>query len=142
MSFNNFILVHGAMRCLTLLCSDLDDQMVPTLIPSLFPSLLTIVSSPQVVFCISFWTKLAMQKVWKEVIHYQKFTLYLYTTLSPLWRCLNFQHQKGRGHIIGIKKSFPFTYILHISCQFLFVKIFFHFVSGCFWGKIEVLSFC
>ncbi|XP_027913924.1 importin-9 [Vigna unguiculata] len=39
--------VHGAMRCLTLLCSDLDDQMVPTLIPSLFPSLLTIVSSPQ-----------------------------------------------------------------------------------------------
>ncbi|KAG2377099.1 uncharacterized protein HKW66_Vig0176730 [Vigna angularis] len=39
--------VHGAMRCLTLLSADLDDKMVPTLIPALFPSLLTIVSSPQ-----------------------------------------------------------------------------------------------
>ncbi|KAE9615425.1 hypothetical protein Lalb_Chr04g0255081 [Lupinus albus] len=40
--------VHGAMRCLVLLSADLDDRMVPTLIPALFPSLLTIVSSPQI----------------------------------------------------------------------------------------------
>ncbi|KAK8470696.1 hypothetical protein PHAVU_003G034100 [Phaseolus vulgaris] len=39
---------HGAMRCLVLLSADLDDKMVPTLIPALFPSLLTIVSSPQI----------------------------------------------------------------------------------------------
>lgn len=76
--FNNFILGHGAMRCLVLLSADLDDKMVPTLIPALFPSLLTIVSSPQVVFYISFWTKLATQKVWRGFIHYQKFTLFLY----------------------------------------------------------------
>ena len=47
-----YILVHGAMRCLALLCVDLDDKMVPTLITAVFPSLLTIVSSPQVIFCI------------------------------------------------------------------------------------------
>ncbi|KAK7275122.1 hypothetical protein RIF29_16229 [Crotalaria pallida] len=40
--------VHGAMRCLVLLSADLDDRMVPTLVPALFPSLLTIVSSPQI----------------------------------------------------------------------------------------------
>ncbi|XP_045819051.1 importin-9 [Trifolium pratense] len=40
--------VHGAMKCLVLLSADLDDRMVPTLIPALFPSLLTIVSSPQI----------------------------------------------------------------------------------------------
>ncbi|KAK7309960.1 hypothetical protein RJT34_07123 [Clitoria ternatea] len=40
--------VHGAMRCLVLLSADLDDKMVPTLIPALFPSLLTIVSSTQI----------------------------------------------------------------------------------------------
>ncbi|KAK7348836.1 hypothetical protein VNO80_23551 [Phaseolus coccineus] len=39
---------HGAMRCLVLLSADLDDKMVPTLIPALFPSLMTIVSSPQI----------------------------------------------------------------------------------------------
>ncbi|GAU48524.1 hypothetical protein TSUD_243020 [Trifolium subterraneum] len=39
--------VHGAMKCLVLLSADLDDRTVPTLIPALFPSLLTIVSSPQ-----------------------------------------------------------------------------------------------
>ncbi|KAL4375412.1 hypothetical protein AHAS_Ahas05G0279200 [Arachis hypogaea] len=40
--------VHGAMRCLALLCADLDDKMVPTLIPAMFPSLMTVVSSPQI----------------------------------------------------------------------------------------------
>ncbi|CAL5189135.1 unnamed protein product [Lathyrus oleraceus] len=40
--------VHGAMKCLVLLSADLDDKVVPTLIPALFPSLLTIVSSPQI----------------------------------------------------------------------------------------------
>ncbi|KAF7827891.1 importin-9 [Senna tora] len=40
--------VHGAMRCLALLSADLDDKIVPTLIPALFPCLLTIVSSPQI----------------------------------------------------------------------------------------------
>ncbi|KAM5567573.1 hypothetical protein ABKV19_015577 [Rosa sericea] len=40
--------VHGALRCLALLSVDLDDTVVPTLIPALFPCLLTIVSSPQV----------------------------------------------------------------------------------------------
>ncbi|KAJ0037329.1 hypothetical protein Pint_23386 [Pistacia integerrima] len=39
--------VHGALRCLALLSGDLDDTMVPKLVPVLFPSLHTIVSSPQ-----------------------------------------------------------------------------------------------
>ncbi|KAG6765765.1 hypothetical protein POTOM_029822 [Populus tomentosa] len=42
--------VHGALRCLALLSGDLDDTVVPTLVPVLFPCLLTIVSSPQNLF--------------------------------------------------------------------------------------------
>lgn len=42
------LVVHGALRCLALLSGDLDDTMVPTLVPVLFPCLHTIVSSPQV----------------------------------------------------------------------------------------------
>ncbi|XP_051122408.1 uncharacterized protein LOC127245516 [Andrographis paniculata] len=38
--------VHGALRCLALLSSDMDDKMVPRIIPVLFPCLATIVSSP------------------------------------------------------------------------------------------------
>ncbi|XP_073315982.1 uncharacterized protein [Primulina huaijiensis] len=40
--------VHGAIRCLAVISSDMDDKIVPKLIPVLFPCLLTIVSSPQV----------------------------------------------------------------------------------------------
>ncbi|THG21508.1 hypothetical protein TEA_029752 [Camellia sinensis var. sinensis] len=40
--------VHGALRCLALLSGDLDDTVVPTLVPVLFPCLHTIVSSPQI----------------------------------------------------------------------------------------------
>ncbi|XP_047964130.1 importin-9 [Salvia hispanica] len=40
--------VHGALRCLALLTSDMDDKMVPKIIPVLFPCLHTIVSSPQI----------------------------------------------------------------------------------------------
>lgn len=47
----NFV-VHGALRCLALLSGDMDDKVVPTLVPVLFPCLLTIVSSPQVPFKI------------------------------------------------------------------------------------------
>ncbi|KAH6807190.1 ARM repeat superfamily protein [Perilla frutescens var. frutescens] len=39
--------VHGALRCLALLTSDMDDKMVPKIVPVLFPCLHTIVSSPQ-----------------------------------------------------------------------------------------------
>ncbi|RVW45494.1 Importin-9 [Vitis vinifera] len=39
--------VHGALRCLALLSGDLDDTVVPKLVPVLFPCLHTIVSSPQ-----------------------------------------------------------------------------------------------
>ncbi|KAL5553552.1 hypothetical protein UlMin_040953 [Ulmus minor] len=39
--------VHGALRCLALISGDLDDRVVPTLVPVLFPCLLTIVSSTQ-----------------------------------------------------------------------------------------------
>ncbi|KAH6798651.1 ARM repeat superfamily protein [Perilla frutescens var. frutescens] len=39
--------VHGALRCLALLTSDMDDKMVPKIVPVLFPCLYTIVSSPQ-----------------------------------------------------------------------------------------------
>uniref|UniRef100_A0A2P2M7S1 Importin-9 isoform X1 n=1 Tax=Rhizophora mucronata TaxID=61149 RepID=A0A2P2M7S1_RHIMU len=39
--------VHGALRCLALLSGDLDDTMVPTIVPVLFPCLHTIVSLPQ-----------------------------------------------------------------------------------------------
>ncbi|KAM2330241.1 hypothetical protein ACFX1X_021099 [Malus domestica] len=45
---NNMNGVHGALRCLALLSVDLDDTVVPTLVPALFPCLLKIVSSPQV----------------------------------------------------------------------------------------------
>ncbi|TXG56751.1 hypothetical protein EZV62_018064 [Acer yangbiense] len=39
--------VHGALRCLAVIAGDLDDTMVPKLVPVLFPYLHTIVSSPQ-----------------------------------------------------------------------------------------------
>ncbi|KAL5826158.1 hypothetical protein ACOSQ4_017955 [Xanthoceras sorbifolium] len=39
--------VHGALRCLALIAGDLDDTVVPKLVPILFPFLHTIVSSPQ-----------------------------------------------------------------------------------------------
>ncbi|XP_062104980.1 uncharacterized protein LOC133816583 [Humulus lupulus] len=42
------VVVHGALRCLALLSDDLDDKVMPTLVPVLFPCLLTIVSSTQV----------------------------------------------------------------------------------------------
>ncbi|KAI5678745.1 hypothetical protein M9H77_09695 [Catharanthus roseus] len=45
---NNMDAVHGALRCLALLSADLDDKMVPKLLPLLFPCLHGIVSSPQV----------------------------------------------------------------------------------------------
>ncbi|KAL1807817.1 hypothetical protein ACET3Z_024807 [Daucus carota] len=44
----NLNAVNGALRCLALLSSDLDDTVAPTLVPVLFPCLYTIVSSPQV----------------------------------------------------------------------------------------------
>ncbi|XP_057528607.1 uncharacterized protein LOC130807420 isoform X4 [Amaranthus tricolor] len=40
--------VHGALRCLALLAWDIDDKVVPSLVPILFPCLLSIVSSPQI----------------------------------------------------------------------------------------------
>ncbi|GER31907.1 importin beta-2 subunit family protein [Striga asiatica] len=40
--------VHGALRCLSLLSSDMDDKMVPQLVPVLFPCLHAIMSSPQI----------------------------------------------------------------------------------------------
>ncbi|KAL3824041.1 hypothetical protein ACJIZ3_020070 [Penstemon smallii] len=39
--------VHGALKCLDLLSSDMDDNMVPKIVPVLFPCLHGIVSSPQ-----------------------------------------------------------------------------------------------
>ncbi|XP_075096715.1 uncharacterized protein LOC107810364 isoform X1 [Nicotiana tabacum] len=44
----NMNAVHGALRCLALVSADLDDMMVPKLVPVLFPCLHTIVSSPQI----------------------------------------------------------------------------------------------
>uniref|UniRef100_A0A0E0HNZ3 Importin N-terminal domain-containing protein n=1 Tax=Oryza nivara TaxID=4536 RepID=A0A0E0HNZ3_ORYNI len=38
--------VHGALRCLALLSDDLDDTCIPKLVPELFPSLYSIISSP------------------------------------------------------------------------------------------------
>lgn len=40
--------VLGALRCLALLSADIDDKAVPSLVPILFPCLLSIVSSPQI----------------------------------------------------------------------------------------------
>lgn len=40
--------VHGALRCLALLTSDMDDKMVPKIVPVLFPCFHTILSSPQI----------------------------------------------------------------------------------------------
>ncbi|KAL6538867.1 hypothetical protein OROMI_025193 [Orobanche minor] len=40
--------VHGALRCLSLVSLDMDDKMVPQIVPVLFPLLHTIVSSPQI----------------------------------------------------------------------------------------------
>ncbi|KAI4379178.1 hypothetical protein MLD38_005507 [Melastoma candidum] len=45
---SNMTRVQGALRCLALLCGDLDDSVVPRLVPVLFPTLHTIVSSPQI----------------------------------------------------------------------------------------------
>ncbi|XP_072973182.1 uncharacterized protein [Typha angustifolia] len=39
--------VRGALRCLALLSGDLDDRLVPEIVPTLFPYLHTIISSPQ-----------------------------------------------------------------------------------------------
>ncbi|CAN4121948.1 unnamed protein product [Withania somnifera] len=44
----NMNAVHGALRCFALVLADLDDNMVPKLVPVLFPCLHTIVSSPQI----------------------------------------------------------------------------------------------
>ncbi|KAF3628038.1 putative prolycopene isomerase, chloroplastic-like [Capsicum annuum] len=44
----NMNAVHGALRCFALVSADLDDNMVPKLVPVLFPCLHTIVSSPQI----------------------------------------------------------------------------------------------
>ncbi|GAB2297097.1 hypothetical protein Dimus_031196 [Dionaea muscipula] len=40
--------VHGALKCLALLSVDLDDKVVPTLVPTLLPCLHSIVSSSQI----------------------------------------------------------------------------------------------
>ncbi|KAJ0455066.1 putative importin-beta domain, armadillo-like helical [Helianthus annuus] len=40
--------VNGALKCLALICADLDDKLVPRIIPVLFPCLHAIVSSPQI----------------------------------------------------------------------------------------------
>ncbi|XP_056696512.1 uncharacterized protein [Spinacia oleracea] len=40
--------VLGALRCLALLSGDIDDKAVPSLVPILFPCLLSIVSAPQI----------------------------------------------------------------------------------------------
>lgn len=56
-TFANFV-VHGALKCLALLSGDLDDKVVPTLVPVLFPSMLIIVSSPQVCFLVDLVLKL------------------------------------------------------------------------------------
>lgn len=40
--------VLGALRCLALIAADIDDKAVPSLVPILFPCLLSIVSSPQI----------------------------------------------------------------------------------------------
>ncbi|GER36021.1 importin beta-2 subunit family protein [Striga asiatica] len=40
--------VHGALLCLSLLSSDMDDKMVPQLVPDLFPCLHQMMSSPQI----------------------------------------------------------------------------------------------
>ncbi|KAK3031786.1 hypothetical protein RJ639_036938, partial [Escallonia herrerae] len=44
----SYCTVNGALRCLALLSSDLDDTVVPTIVPIIFPSLHAIVSSPQI----------------------------------------------------------------------------------------------
>lgn len=66
--FLNFA-VHGALRCLALLSVDLDDTVVPTLIPALFPCLLTIVSSPQVsIICLLFQLIVfELFSIWRQV---------------------------------------------------------------------------
>lgn len=64
-NMHNFVTnctVHGALRCLALLSGDLDDKVVPTLVPVLFPCLLTIVSSTQVCFC--FYT--LYKRIWRR----------------------------------------------------------------------------
>ncbi|KAM0933989.1 putative armadillo-like helical protein [Dioscorea sansibarensis] len=45
-SQNNIDGVRGSLRCLALLSGDLDDTLVPKLVPALFPHLQTILSSP------------------------------------------------------------------------------------------------
>lgn len=60
--FSNFV-VHGALRCLALLSVDLDDTVVPTLVPALFPCLLKIVSSPEVGYFIYLFIIFYIKKI-------------------------------------------------------------------------------
>ncbi|GAB2226534.1 hypothetical protein Droror1_Dr00022344 [Drosera rotundifolia] len=46
--YSNMNGVHGALRCLALVSVDLDDKVVPALVPTLFPCLYSVVSSTQI----------------------------------------------------------------------------------------------
>ncbi|KAL9259302.1 Importin-9-like protein [Drosera capensis] len=46
--YSNMNGVHGALRCLALVSGDLDDKVVPALVPTLFPCLYAVVSSTQI----------------------------------------------------------------------------------------------
>jgi hypothetical protein len=45
---SNMSAANGALRCLSLLSAELDDKVVPKIVPVLFPTLHTIISSPQI----------------------------------------------------------------------------------------------
>lgn len=82
-NMHNFLpnnIVHGALRCLALLSGDLDDKVVPTLVPVLFPCLLTIVSSTQVCYTLSSFFDLWLDLL--LAIFVRVFYVFLYDLLS------------------------------------------------------------
>ena len=40
--------MHGALRCLSMIASDIDEAQMPQVVPVLFPELKSIIASPEV----------------------------------------------------------------------------------------------
>lgn len=121
--FLNFA-VHGALRCLALLSVDLDDTVVPTLIPALFPCLLTIVSSPQVsILCLLFQLIVfELFSIWRQV------KLLCRTPVTwPIWvPCSSayelwsfcFLRKHFSWHLRDLIVNAVYAYLSVMSCQF------------------------
>ncbi|KAL5179987.1 Importin-9 [Glycine soja] len=110
--------VHGAMRCLVLLSVDLDDKMVPTLIPALFPSLLTIVSSPQFFLCRLFRAITPKPLLSKSVFdsNYYPICLTLFAFVFPVSALVCFIFSAS-VFVSGALGYYPVVYAKGLVCR-------------------------